>query len=218
MSLRLDWCSHEAAKFAVEHWHYSRRMVPSKTAKLGVWEGEKFVGALVFGVGATNHSGRPYGLTQQQVCELVRVALTRHETPVSKVVAVAIRFLRKHCPNLRLVISYADPTQGHHGGIYQAGNWVYVGQAAGDRELFIGGRWRHRRTVNHTMSSSMVGKQCRPLPGKHKYLMPLDNEMREKIGPLAKPYPKRERSAGSGTPDHQSGGGGANPTRSLEPV
>ena len=25
-TLKLDWCSHEAAKYAVEHWHYSKRI------------------------------------------------------------------------------------------------------------------------------------------------------------------------------------------------
>ena len=51
--LKIDWCTHEAAKYAVEHWHYSKRMPKSKLAKFGVWEGGKFVGCVIFGVGAT---------------------------------------------------------------------------------------------------------------------------------------------------------------------
>ena len=39
------------------------------------------------------------------------------------------------------------------------------------------------------------------VPGKHRYLMPLDDEMRAKIAPLAKPYPKRPKQAMTG--DHQ---------------
>ena len=54
-----------------------------------------------------------------------------------------------------------------------------------------------------------------PGSSKHRYLMPLDDEMRQRIEPLRKPYPKRERSAENGTPGIQSGGGGVNPTRSL---
>ena len=50
--LRLDWCSHEAAKYAVEHWHYSQRMPAGKNTYIGAWEGGKFIGALVFGLGA----------------------------------------------------------------------------------------------------------------------------------------------------------------------
>jgi hypothetical protein len=31
-----------------------------------------------------------------------------------------------------------------------------------------------------------------PQKGKYRYLMPLDDAMREQIAPLAKPYPKRQ--------------------------
>jgi hypothetical protein len=53
------------------------------------------------------------------------------------------------------------------------------------------------------------------LPGKHRYLMPLDDEMRGRIMSLARPYPKRVESAASGTTDLQSVRGGANPTSTL---
>ena len=32
VDLRLDWVGHDAAKFAVEHWHYSHAMPKSKLA------------------------------------------------------------------------------------------------------------------------------------------------------------------------------------------
>lgn len=48
------------------------------------------------------------------------------------------------------------------------------------------------------------------VPGKHKYLYPLTPEMRVKIEPLAKPYPKRASNKGN-HPD-QGQGGGAVPT------
>jgi hypothetical protein len=49
--LRLDWCSHAAAKYAVEHWHYSQTMPVGKLAKIGVWEDNKYIGAIIFGLG-----------------------------------------------------------------------------------------------------------------------------------------------------------------------
>ena len=36
------------------------------------------------------------------------------------------------------------------------------------------------------------------MPGKYRYLMPLDKEMSAKIAPLAKPYPKRVKQAMTG--------------------
>lgn len=226
MSLRLDWCSHEAAKFAVEHWHYSRTFIRAKAAKVGVWEDEQFIGAVVFGSGI-GASGKALGLTEFQVAELCRVALRRHRAPVSRIVSIAIRLLHKEMPGLRLLVSYADPAQDHHGGIYQAMGWTYVGRTAPDFEVVDpnGKRW-HSRHVSKTGVKVHFGKPMRvirpdegvrvSLPGKHKYLYPLDDEMRARIAPLAKPYPKRARSIGSDAPGDQPGEGGATPTRALQ--
>ncbi len=54
------------------------------------------------------------------------------------------------------------------------------------------------------------------LKPKYRYLMPLDDEMRAKIAPLAKPYPKRAGSKGNVVPGFQSGEGGAIPTPALQ--
>ena len=204
--LRIDWATHAAAKYAVETWHYSRRMPKSKLFKVGAWENGNFIGVVIFGVGGGNstHGGK-YGLNRAgEVCELVRVALRSHESPVSKIVAVALRFLKKFNPKLRMVVSFADTMQGHHGGIYQAGNWIYTGLTEGDREFHVNGEILHPRTI-HLRGWKQVESWLRDnvdasarlvkTPGKHRYLMPLDAEMRAQIAPLAKPYPKRVKQA-----------------------
>lgn len=190
VELRVDWCSHEAAKYAVLHWHYSRRMPTNKLAKLGVWEQGKFIGAVIFGTGAAQHIGSPYGLTHQQVCELVRVALNSHATPVSKIVSLAMKELVKEYSGLKLIVSYADTDKNHHGGIYQAMNWLYVGTTKPDKEYLVDGVWRHHRSAN-SIAGSVAGLPSKPTSVKHKYLYPLDRAMRKQIAPLAKPYPKR---------------------------
>ncbi|MBI4128628.1 MAG: protein Mom, partial [Parcubacteria group bacterium] len=60
----------------------------------------------------------PFGLTQLEVCELVRVALRAHHSPTSKIVAIAVRMLRKENPGIRMLVSYADLQQQHVGTIY----------------------------------------------------------------------------------------------------
>src|SRR5436190_9173385 len=124
--MKLHWCCHKAAKYAVEHWHYSRLMPVFKLAKLGVWE-DRFVGSVIYGVGATPEIGKPFGLKQIEVCELVRVALTKHDTPTSRIVAISLRMIQKEYPGLKLVVSFADSAQGHVGTLYQAGGWLYLG-------------------------------------------------------------------------------------------
>ena len=123
--LRIDWCSYKAAVFAVKNWHYSKRIPKSKLGRIGAWEDGKFIGVVIFGCGATNSLVRRYGLRPEEGCELVRVALREHKTPVTRIIRIALIFLRRSNPGLRLVVSFADPGEGHEGKIYQAGNWIY---------------------------------------------------------------------------------------------
>lgn len=147
--LRVDWATHEASTYAVENFHYSKRMPKSKLVKIGAWENDAFIGVVIFGVGATSDLVKAYGLNSEQGCELVRVALRKHVTPVTRIVSIAIRMLKKANPGLRLIVSFADPEQNHHGGIYQGGNWIYAGRsAASDEYLFMGRRWQGRSFRN----------------------------------------------------------------------
>lgn len=200
--LKLAWCSHAAAKYACEHWHYSKVMPAGKLVKIGVWEGGKFIGAVIFGRGANNHIGSRYNLDQTNICELVRVALTAHAAPVTRIVSLALKLLRGQSPGLRLIVSYADPMQGHHGGVYQAGNWIYSGKSNAQRELVVGGKKMHKRTASKkfgTARPEIITKKTGlkteydVLQWKHTYLMPLDAIMRDKVKLLSKRYPKREK-------------------------
>lgn len=216
MSLRLDWCSHEAAKYAVEKWHYSHRMPAGRNVYIGVWENEKYIGCILFGMGSGNSTnGTRYGLaSSHEMAELTRVALTKHCAPVSRILSVAIRMLQKQSPGIRLIISMADPNVGHIGGIYQAGNWIYTGETKPDVMYFSKGEWVHHRTA--TARGSAKGLPFRYLPPKHRYLYPLDTAIRTQIEPLRKPYPKRAGSKVSVAPAHQAGEGGAEPTSALQ--
>jgi hypothetical protein len=53
------------------------------------------------------------------------------------------------------------------------------------------------------------------MPGKHRYLFPLDAEMRKQIEPLRQPYPKRVPSADSGTSGQPVGRGRCNSDRNA---
>jgi hypothetical protein len=213
--LKIDWATHESAKYAVENWHYSESMPVGKLVKVGAWENGKFIGVVLFGRGANNNIGKPYKLDQTAICELVRIALTKHITPVSKIAAIAMRFLKSNSPGLRLIISYADPSQGHHGGIYQAGNWLYCGTSQAQQEVMHNGKIMHKRTAN-SLFGTIKGMQKSPIMWKHKYLMPLDNEMRKRILPLSKPYPKRAGSDTKDTSGFQPEKGGSTPTPALQ--
>jgi hypothetical protein len=178
------------------------------TVKIGVWEGGSFVGVVIFSRGATPEIGSPYGLKQTEICELTRVALREHATPVSRIIAIALKFLRKNSPGLRVVVSFADGAQGHHGGIYQASGWIYAG-ASETHAYRVLGKVEHPKTLHSrygTGGQSIPWLRAHVDPraeriiagSKHRYLMPLDDEMRAKLAPLSQPYPKRGKQAMGG--------------------
>lgn len=196
MTLLVDWCDAKAARHACTTWHYSKCMPVGRLAHLGVWENGSFIGAVIFGRGANRNMGHAFNLAAGEIAELCRVALREHEAPVSQVVALAIAKLRHHAPGLRLLVSYADPAQGHSGGIYQALNWIYLGTTAPVQHFRMpSGELLHHRTYTGTMFSGArrelpPGAVKELTPGKHKYVLPLDRAMRRRITKMSKPYPR----------------------------
>lgn len=226
MSLHLDWCSYEAAKYAVEHWHYSRSMPTPPVIRIGVWENDNFIGVVLFSRGANKNLGRFAGLKEVEVCELTRVALSNHVVPVSRVLSLAIKLLKKKEGGLRLIISYADPNQEHIGVIYQATNWIYSGKTP-PTYLYEDKRGRiwHQRQVSVSGVKPQYGElrcvpkipECTKIPqlGKYRYLYPLDDAMRRQIEPLRKPYPKRGLGETDSARETNPETGGASPTSPL---
>lgn len=203
MSLRIDYVDHAAVAYACRHWHYSKSVPPQPHVRFGVWEDGEFKGVVLYARGASSNLLKPYGLDTTEGAELVRVALTEHETPVTRIVAITIKMLRRQCPGLRLIVSFADPAQGHVGGIYQGGNWIYAGQSAPSNVYRDkNGKLWHQRMVSERGWNFVYGKKkavvkpsdCEIIkqPGKYRYLMPLDDEMRKQIEPLRREYPKAQ--------------------------
>jgi hypothetical protein len=191
-------------------WHYSRAFPASKLTTFGVWEDAAFIGSVIFGWGAQPKLGQQFGASMIETSELVRVALTAHVSPVSQIVALAIKQLKASSPGLRVIVSFADPVQGHRGGIYQAGNWMYTGRSSDSAFFKVEGRVIHPRTVGDMLKGKrrpgessvdaltrVLGKPVTAvrLPGKHRYVYPLDRRMRRRVEMASQPYPAVEVSS-----------------------
>lgn len=204
MTLIVSPCGHDAATYAVTHWHYSKTMPRGALAKYGAWENDRYIGCVLFGRGATSDLGKPYGLDATECVELVRVALREHLSPVTQIVARSIKLLKNTNPGLRLIISFADPEQGHHGGIYQAGGWTFLGRSKHTDEWIINGRRMQGRAVSHLLKkypkegsrqeriNKYIDGSAVKVKGstKYRYAMPLDKVMRRKLDKIKLPYPR----------------------------
>ena len=112
--------------------------------------------------------------------------------------AVVLRSLARHT-RLKFVVTYADPTAGHLGIIYQAGGWRYTGVSEPSVLYDLGdGVGRHSRTFGHSLGTRSLhylrrhGTQVSPIerPGKHRYVYFLDKSWSDKLNVPVRPYPK----------------------------
>jgi hypothetical protein len=220
-------CGRDAALWSVRTYHYSRSLPSGRALHFGVWEDGTFIGCVIVSRGACANIGQPFGLSQDQIAEVTRIALAPgHVAPVSRVLAIVVRLLRRSNPGLELLISYSDQRQGHDGrGVYGACGWTYLAETAREATLWIHGREVHARTVSSKFGTrdlqwlrAHVDPQARRIdcPPKHRWALALSPVMRERLLVMARPYPKRERSIDSDALGHQPREGGARPTRSLQ--
>jgi len=179
-------CSIEAARYAVMNWHYSKAMPSGKLVKFGVWEEGLFIGSIIYGRGANYNLSKILGYTSEQVCKLVRVALRNHKTPVTRMIAITIKELKRLNQDLKVIFSYADKDQGHKGTIYKAGNWTAIGGCK-DESYYLLGKKVHSRSVTAkygTRSIRWLRENIDPnikklfTKGKIRYVYPLTDDAR----------------------------------------
>ena len=199
--IELKLATPKAVKYACLNFHYAKS-VPSVSYGFNVYEDGEWCGVILFGLGATKNIASPFGLNQGEVLELVRVALNGKQSTTSQCVAAALKKLHQMNPLCKIVVSYADIDQDHAGIIYQATNWIYLGQMnEGSRSAFvINGKKTHPRTIG-SMGGVQSLKWVREnldanaeefrTKGKHKYIFAFDKRLRKEYQKQHQPYPKK---------------------------
>ena len=228
-------CDYRAAKYAVMKWHYSRTMPVGKLVKYGVWENDIFSGCVIFGRGASKPIYKSLSLGYTELVELVRVALNKHATPVSKIISICIKILKRTNPGLKMIVSFSDMNQNHYGTIYQAGNWIYTGETARMKVPVIDGKMVHKRTLgvthfddnlktmpNRSYREKVKRKKIQKekavmvlIKPKHRYLYPLCKSAKVYAETKRLPYPKCPTGETVSRPAVQPGIGGSIPTVGL---
>ena len=199
--MKLTIANAKAIRYACLNFHYAKS-VPSVQYGFNIYNDEdEWCGVICYGGGATPNIGKPFGLAQGEILELVRVALNGKQKTTSECVSASLKELHRINPIIQMVVSYADIDQNHQGIIYQATNWLYLGKMnENTRSAFIiNGKKTHPRTIGSmggTQSLEWVKKNLDNdaeefiSKGKHRYIYCFNKKLRKKWLKEHQPYPK----------------------------
>ena len=189
------------AERLVTKYHYSHRM-PSNIQVIGSMHqsGGLFgemgpaIAACIFSIPPTRWSC--------PVIELSRLVRSDVEILLTGLISRTLKEVSRS--GWHLAVSFADRTQGHHGGIYQAASWNYHGQRDKTMDgLIINGEFVPGRSCNslYGTRSPQALKEMHPQwtiephydEGKHLYWKPLSQKGKYYARTLlleSNPYPK----------------------------
>jgi hypothetical protein len=168
----------------------------------GVFFTGKLLGAIAFGAGPSGAFRLVEGANPDNCLTLTRLWLSDElpKNSESRVLGICLRCLKK-CTSIKFLVTYADPSYGHLGTIYQATNWLYTGLSERTPLIQLGDeKPRHSRSLSHcygmlsTDYFASHGIELRKVPqaGKHRYVIFLDKTYRNKLNVPFLPYPKKE--------------------------
>lgn len=183
--------------------HYSHCM-PCCELALGFYVDSVLNCVIVFGQSATARMAN--SLPSKDYWELVRLFSFdwAGRNTESYCIGNAIRHIEKNYAK-DLLISFADPSEGHCGYIYQATNWLYCGvtDQTGGYTYFFDGKWQHPRSTVARYGTRKHAKivklnpnvKFKRIPRKHRYIYLLGSrkrkrELRQKLKYPILPYPK----------------------------
>ena len=183
-----------AKKLIIDN-HYSHKWSSCRYA-LGLILDDVILGVAVYGypVGRRVVKSISPLLENDNVLELTRLWVHDSEgkNTESYFIGQTFKWLRENAPNISTLISYADPSYGHVGYIYQATNWLYQGnntmlvKAYKHRVL---GEWYHPRSCNakfgtikvKTLTDIDPNYKREEILKKHRYVYILNKKLKNQI-------------------------------------
>jgi len=206
MSIKDDFNVYSIPSKQAKPWilkkHYAHRMPPIQYA-FGLYKDKEIVGICTFGP-SINHREhdrwKPYKLF-----ELNRL-FTEDNLPKNTLSYFVSQCIKK-MPSPSVLISFADPNNGHYGYIYQATNWIYTGfgrcamtrvKLKDGREIHPKGYWGNDKITKEDVKELIHADSGKaryyyfigPKKDKNKMLNIIkEDDLRE-----IKPYPKEENT------------------------
>lgn len=127
----------KAANDMVKLLHYSGKVVQNSQLHLGVFLRDRLEGVMQFGPSLDKRKiqGLVEGSGWHEFLELNRMAFSDRlpRNSESRAIAVAMKLLKKHAPQVKWVVSFADATQCGDGTIYRASGFILTGIKKNDQ-------------------------------------------------------------------------------------
>ena len=181
--------------------HYLHSLPGGTSLAFGVFLDRRLVGVVTLGAGPANAYRLVQGAGRDDYLALTRLWLADDlpSNSESKVLGIVIRSMRRRT-DLKFLVTYADPSQGHVGTIYQATNWLYTGLSQPTPLYAIGdGKPSHSRSFSqvygtrsaHHFSKEGVHVRQIPVAAKHRYVLFLDRGWTDRLR-IPRTRPRRE--------------------------
>lgn len=198
--LKIERIAYKLAMDIVVKEHYLHRKAPCSHA-FGLFRGGLIVGVVVYGTpsSAPLRSGICGPDEKMNVLELTRLWICDSvgKNAESYLIGNTIKLVDKE-----IIVSYAEPDQGHIGVVYQATNWIYTGLSAKRTNWTIEGVDLHCQTIADKYTSVEIREKYGDKfslvdrPRKHGYVYFNCKRRRKKelLSKLRYPvasYPKR---------------------------
>ena len=126
------------ARKYISTFHYSKTMPDSTRFCYGGFYEDRLVGVICYGMGCgkNQYTAIVPSIKNGEYIELTRLWCV-NSAPMnteSKIISKSLKLLP---PEIKLVISFSDESEGHCGIIYQATNWYYLGKNKGGKMLLM---------------------------------------------------------------------------------
>lgn len=178
--------------------HYLHRKCSCEQA-FGLFAGQLLVGCIIYGTpsSAALRAGICGPEYKNEVTELARLWVDDAcpKNSESYLIGNTLPAVKKP-----IIVSYADPSQGHVGYVYQATNWIYTGLSAKRTNWFFKGATQHNQTLTDKYSSRELREKYGddfvlvPRQQKHRYIFfnkARRKELLSKLRYAIMAYPKK---------------------------
>lgn len=150
-------CCREDIKAFIEQHHYSHNIngvMASYCFKL--LDKDNIVGAAIFGKLGMANAWKKYANNIDDVIELRRLVLIDDtvRNAESFFIGKMLKFLVKNT-NIKTVVSYADPNNGHTGVVYRASNFKFIGMTSAGRVIIYGDKQYHDKAIRTTYKGEL---------------------------------------------------------------